>query len=89
MRPFLFPFCVLCVASHKRGEMKKDLFLFWFLVSEGLMDGPVVHTQGQNIVVMGKLMAEEPFHLVEGGKLRNQQQERGVEKKQISPKICP
>lgn len=53
------------------------------------MDDPVVHTQGQNIMVMGKLVAEEPFHLVVGENLRNQQQKRGVEKKQISPKICP
>lgn len=53
------------------------------------MDGPVVHTQGQNIVVMGKLMAEEPFHLVEGGKLRNQQQERGVEKNRFPQRYVP
>lgn len=33
--------------------MKKDLFLFWFLVSEGLMDGPLAHARGQNIMVMG------------------------------------
>lgn len=33
--------------------MKKDLFLIWFTLSEGLLGGLLAHALGQNIMVMG------------------------------------
>lgn len=68
--------------------MKKDLFLFWFLVSEGLMDGPLAHAQGQNIMVMG-ISGRRAFSSRSGWETEKSATGKGRGKKQSSPKICP
>lgn len=55
-RPLNAPFPVslpyICDVWHWWWEMKKDSFLFWFMVSDGLPDGGLAHELGQNIMVM-------------------------------------